>query len=32
MYSLSDNLLAMIWYQNIFKDVNRLVFTNLDVY
>lgn len=32
MYSLSDDLLAALWYQNKFKDGRDLVFTNLDIY
>jgi hypothetical protein len=32
MYSLSDDILAILWYQNKFKDGRKLVFTNLDVY
>lgn len=32
MYSLSDDLLAILWYQNKFKDSKELVFTNLDIY
>jgi hypothetical protein len=32
MYSLSDDLLAALWYQNKFKDSRGLVFTNLDTF
>ncbi len=31
MYSLSDDLLAILWYQNTHKDTN-LVFTNIDIF
>jgi hypothetical protein len=31
MYSLSDDLLAAIWYQNYFKD-GDLILTHLDIY
>lgn len=30
MYSLSDDLLSMIWYQNKFRN-GELIITNLDV-
>ena len=32
MYSLSDDLLAILWYQNKFKDGNNLVFANIGTF
>ncbi len=32
MHSLSDDILAILWYQNKFKVRQKLVFTNLDTY
>lgn len=30
MYSLGDDLLSLLWYQNTFRDSSHLVFTNID--
>ncbi len=32
LYSLSDDILAILWYQNRLKNNQKIVFTNLDTY
>jgi hypothetical protein len=32
MYSLSDDLLSVLWFQNDFKKGKELLFSNLDIY